>query len=64
MQYSNLQSLIRNSKSARKYFLSLPIDMQLELHKHNEYIHSAQQLNSLAYSIDKMNQKLKRISAK
>lgn len=38
--------------------------MQLELHKHNEYIHSAQQLNSLAYSIDKMNQKLKRISAK
>ncbi len=34
--------------------------MQLELHKHNEYIHSAQQLHILAYSIENMNQKIKK----
>lgn len=64
MQYDNLQSLIRNSSSSRKYFLSLPVDMQMELHRQNEYIHSAQQLHSLVYSIDNMNQKLKIIGAK
>lgn len=63
MQYDNLNCLIRNSSSTRKYFLSLPIDMQLELHKHNEYIHSAQQLHCLVYSIENYNEKLKKIMA-
>lgn len=64
MQYDNLQSLIKNSSSSRKYFLSLPIDIQLELHKHNEYIHCAQQLHCLSDSIGNMNQKLKNITSK
>ncbi len=38
--------------------------MQLDLHKHNEYTPSTQQLHSLAYSIDSINQKIKRIYAK
>lgn len=64
LQYDNLQSLIRNSSSTRNYFLSLPVDMQLELHKHNEYIHSAQQLHNLAYSIKNMNNKSAKIFEK
>lgn len=64
MQYDNLQSLIRNSSSSRKYFLSLPVSMQVELHNHNDYIHSAQQLHLLVHSIEKQNEKLRRISAK
>lgn len=53
MQYNNLQSLINNSSSTRKYFLSLPVATQLELHKHNEYIHSATDLHKTAFLIEK-----------
>lgn len=49
MQYKNLAELIRESNSTRKYFLSQPVWLQIELHNFNEYIHSAQQLH---YSVD------------
>ena len=52
LKYDNLQSLIQNSNSTRKYFLSLPVNVQLELHKHNVYIHSAHQLHNLVYSME------------
>ncbi len=44
--YTNLKQLLANSSSTRKYFLSLPVDMQLKLHKFNSCIHTAQQLHS------------------
>lgn len=53
MQYNNLQDLIRNSRSTRKYFLTLSVPMQMELHNHNEYIHSAQQLHRRVDLIEK-----------
>ncbi len=45
LQYKNLNELICKSSSSRKYFLSLPVSIQIELHKYNEYIHSANQLH-------------------
>lgn len=39
MRYDNLNHLVRDSGSTRKYFLSLPVETQIELHAHNEYIH-------------------------
>lgn len=57
LQYDNLQSLLKNSSSTRRYFQSLPVDMQLKIHKQNEYIHSAEQLHYIVYSIDNLNEK-------
>ena len=45
MRYDNLNHLVRESSSSRKYFLSLPIEMQIALHEHNEYIHTAAELH-------------------
>lgn len=46
MHYKDLHELIQKSLSSRKFFLSLPIETQYRLHKHNAYIHSAAQLHS------------------
>ncbi len=48
MQYKNLSELITQSRSSRRYFLSLPAEFQLRLHEQNNYIHSAHQLHSAA----------------
>jgi len=45
LQYHHLQSLIEHSSSSRQYFLSLPIDIQLQLHQHNDAIHTLHQLH-------------------
>lgn len=45
MRYENLNQLIRESSSSRRYFLSLPVSMQLKLHEHNDYIHTADELH-------------------
>lgn len=44
MYYPDLAALLRESRSARSYFLSLPVAQQLRLHEHNAYIHTAAQL--------------------
>ena len=48
MKYNNLKSLLETS-SARKYFLSLPVSLQIALHSQNQYIHSLEQLHRYAY---------------
>ena len=48
MQYRDLNELIKESRSSRKYFLSLPAELQMRLHEQNEYIRSAHQLRSAA----------------
>lgn len=45
MPYENLEALIDKSQSSRRYFLSLPIRMQMELHAQSDWIHSAAQLH-------------------
>lgn len=52
MRYINLNELIKNSSSTRKYFLSLPVDMQLSLHEHNDYIHTALELRNHVSAIE------------
>ena len=49
MKYNNLKSLLETSSSARKYFLSLPVSLQITLHSQNRYIHSLEQLHRYAY---------------
>lgn len=45
MKYDNLNHLVRESSSSRRYFLSLPVSMQIALHEHNNYIHTAAELH-------------------
>jgi hypothetical protein len=52
MRYSSLNELIKNSSSTRRYFLSLPVEMQIALHEHNAYIHTAQELRHHASAIE------------
>lgn len=55
MRYDNLHDLVTSSGSSRSYFLSLPVEMQLQLHEHNDYIHSAADLHSRVNLIQKHN---------
>ena len=52
MRYDNLNHLVRESSSSRKYFLSLPIETQIALHEHNEYIHTAAELHRRADTLE------------
>ena len=45
MLYNSLNDLINSSSSTRQYFVSLPIEMQMTLHKHDKYIHTAEDLH-------------------
>ncbi len=45
MRYDTLHDLINSSSSTRRYFLSLPVEMQMSLHEHNTYIHTAEELH-------------------
>jgi hypothetical protein len=45
LKYDNLNHLVRESSSSRRYFLSLPVSMQIDLHEHNDYIHTAAELH-------------------
>ena len=42
MQYANLHELIMHSSSTRRYFLSLPVSVQMQLHEQGDYIRSAE----------------------
>ena len=44
MKYDDLHDLIKHSSSTRLYFLSLPVSMQISLHKFNYDIHTAEEL--------------------
>ncbi len=53
MQYADLHALISQSSSTRQYFLSLPVSLQLSLHRHNDYIHSAADLHIRAAAMER-----------
>ena len=48
MKYQNLTQLINKSHSCRKFFMSLPVELQMELHKYGEYIETAESLRRTA----------------
>lgn len=48
MMYTDLQSLLSGSSSARAYFLSLPVPLQMQLHRQNDAICSAAALRKRA----------------
>lgn len=55
LRYGNLNELIYHSSSSRNYFLSLPPEIQIKLHEHENYIHTAADLRlkadmTIAYS--------------
>ena len=51
MQYSSLHELIKNSQSSRKFFLSLPVEIQYKLHEQNQYIHTASDLHIISDAV-------------
>ena len=59
MAYPDLNALIHHSASTRQYFLSLPVEMQMELHLHNDSIHTAAQLRLRAERLEKRRRQMK-----
>lgn len=58
MQYKDLHALIRNSQSSRRYFLSLPVSLQMELHQYNHVIRTANDLHRQIQCIQKYNRQV------
>ena len=52
VKYNSLHDLINESASTRKYFLSLPADMQSQLRKIGDCIHSASELHITAIRLE------------
>ena len=53
MKYENLHELVNRSRSTRRYFLSLPVEMQMTLGEyHDAYIHSAEELHRRVCEIE------------
>lgn len=46
--YKNLECLLAGSSSARRYFLSLPVPLQLRLHANSAAIQTAHSLHQAA----------------
>ncbi len=51
--YNNLSDLLLKSSSTNAYFVSLPVWLQLLLHKDHSYIRTAAQLHHVAYILQK-----------
>ena len=51
MKFANLQELIQTSSSSRMYLLSLPVDIQLQLHEqkqfHTQFVRSCIQMRNI-----------------
>ena len=58
MQYANLHELIMHSSSTRRYFLSLPVSVQMQLHEQGGYIRSAESLCLRVCALEKYNRAL------
>ncbi len=53
VEYKNLTRLISEHRDSRRYFMSLPVELQLRLHNRSESIHTPQQLFS---NVDELNE--------
>lgn len=52
MRYNDLNDLINFSSSSRRFFLSLPVKLQISLHEFNDYIHTAEELHQKAGELE------------
>ncbi len=48
MPFPDLQTLLQASSSSQQFLLSLPVDMQLQLHEQNDWIHTQADLRRYA----------------
>lgn len=48
MPFPDLQTLLQASSSSRQFLLSLPVDVQLQLHEQNDWIHTQTDLRRYA----------------
>ena len=53
MQYNKLTQLLSDSSSSRRYFLNLPVEMQLELHKYNDNVRTAHELHEMVEALNR-----------
>lgn len=53
MRYRDLHELIFSSSSSRKYFLELPVEVQMKLHAINDFIRTQDELRRSAEYIDR-----------
>lgn len=53
MKAKNLHELLQNSTSTRRYFTSLPVDLQMILHTYNDSIYSAEMLHTYVHIFQK-----------
>lgn len=58
MRYENLNQLLQKSSSSRKYFLSLPVCLQMELHRQDNDIHTAAELHRRADLMETYNRQI------
>lgn len=52
MDYNNLTQLLSESYDSRRYFMNLPNDIQIELHKYNDSIRTSADLTNM---VNKLN---------
>ena len=52
--YQDLHDLLMNSDSTRQYFMKLPVNLQLTVHKQNEEIKTAEELHKYVDHMMKM----------
>lgn len=57
MLYNSLHHLINRSSSSRAFFLSLPVEVQMVLHKDNFHIHTQLQLRHKAEIVQSLMRK-------
>ncbi len=55
MEYQSLTQLLSSSRADRSYFMSLPVELQLELHKRDKSISTAVELRQAVESINRGN---------
>ncbi len=57
MLYNSLHHLLNRSSSSRAFFLSLPVETQMILHKENFHIHTQLQLRHKAEIVEQLRRK-------
>ncbi len=55
MQYNNLTQLLSESTDSRRYFMNLPVEMQLELHKYNDSVRTSRELRDMVETLNSGN---------
>ena len=52
MEYKNLTELLSECSDSRGYFMNLPVEMQLELHKYNDSVRNSRELRDMTEKLN------------